>query len=641
MDKAIRKCIAAFRRIIVLLIAVQLLLFTLVPRLHAAAVAMTTHHNDNARTGANLNETILNTRNVNRARFGKLFVHAVDDDIFTQALYVPGLVIPNKGRHNVVYVATQNNSVYAFDADNNQGSNAEPLWQVGFTDPAVGIIPVPEEEIGNPGEGNLRRNGNVGIMGTPVIDINSKTMYLVARTKESTTFVQKLHALDLRTGAEKFGGPVRIAATVAGTGYGSNGGKLKFEPRIHNQRAGLALGNGAVYISWASHGDAGLYHGWVIAYDAQSLKKTGIFNVSPNGFQGGIWQSGQPPVLDAAGSVYVATGNGSFSASIGGSDFGQSIVKLAPRSLAVMDWFTPDNWDALNIADVDVNASGLLLLPGERRLVTGDKESRVFLLDTANLGHLLPGNVQAVQSINVNDGGRLFGSPVYYNSPSRGSLVYFWGQADYLKAYAFNGSAMGSDPVMHSHFAAAGSMPGGAALSLSANGSVPDTGILWAAQPNGGDAEAGIVPGVLRAFDASQLSRELWNSVQNPARDDVGNHAKFVPPTIANGRVYLPTFSGQLAVYGLLNPAVYATPKTAVLRVVTKGSGTGQVVSVPAGIDCGTQCRKRFPVGSIVSLTANPSGAASFSGWLGACRNKRNPCRVKVTTDRKITAIFR
>jgi hypothetical protein len=238
-----------------------------------AQVGQSTHHNDAARSGANLSETQLSTANVNVDQFGKLFSYTVDADVYAQPLIVPGVAIPGKGTHTVLYVATNNNSVYAFDADSNQGANAQPLWQVNFNNAAAGVTPVPVADVQT--RQNIRNPGPIGVMGTPVIDLASRTLYLVARTKESGAYVQRLHALDLSSGAEKMGGPKVITASVPGSGYDSVGGMVSFNPKWQNQRAGLALANGTVYIAWGSHEDTDPYHGWVMATTRRRSPKPG------------------------------------------------------------------------------------------------------------------------------------------------------------------------------------------------------------------------------------------------------------------------------------------------------------------------------------------------------------------------------
>ena len=415
-----------------------------------------THRYDNARTGANLAETQLNTSTVNATQFGKLFSYAVDADIYAQPLVIRNVVIPSKGTHNVVFVATNNNSVYAFDADNNQGANAQPLWQVSFNGP--GVTPLWASDVGS--LNSIRTPGPIGIMGTPVIDQATGTMYLVARTKETaggnTFYIQRLHALAITTGAEKFGGPVIIQASVPGSGYDSVAGTVTFNPLMENQRAGLALANGNVYIAWASYGDSNPYHGWVIAYNASTLQQVGALCVTPNGARGGIWQSGQPLSIDASGNLYVATGNGDFD---GSRNFGESVLKLNP-SLSLLDWFAPDNWSTLNTLDLDLGSAGLLLIPGTNKLLAGGKEGRFYLVNETGLGHTQVGNGQIPQTFQVTSGGNLHGAPAFWNGPS-GPWAYVWGEVDFLKAFAFNGSTFNTTPITQSAKKAPPGMPGG------------------------------------------------------------------------------------------------------------------------------------------------------------------------------------
>ncbi len=563
----------------------------MLPGVLNAQVSVWTHHNDNSRTGANLNETQLNTTNVKTGTFGKLFSQTVDASIYAQPLYLQNISIPGKGTHNVVYVATMNDSVYAFDADNNAGANASPLWSVNFTNPTAGITAVPGTDI----QTSPNVSGPVGILSTPVIDQSSGTMYLIARTKENGAYFHRLHALDITTGAEKFGGPVLVQPTVSGTGYDASGGQIHFNPKTANQRAALTLVNGRLIIAWSAiDDDVDPYHGWVISYNPTTLQVLNVFNTTPNGSRGGIWQSGSGAAVDAAGNVYFTTGNGDWN---GSSNFGNSVFKLNPASgLSLQDYFTPYNWQDLNVGDQDLGVSGPMLIPNTDLLLSGSKTGFLYLMHTGNMGHVQFGDVQIVQSFAAVVG-HLHGAPVYYNSPVRGPLVYTWSEDDTLKAFHFNGTDFDPTPVTQSSFAAPGGMPGGI-LSLSANGSVAGTGILWATVPSASDAEFQVVPGVLRAFDASGLSNELWNSLQKPA-DDVGNFAKFCPPTIANGKVYLATFSNRLNVYGLnANFTISGAPAS---RSVLPSSGTTYTITVTAA--------NGFTGNTALSISGLPSGA--------------------------------
>jgi len=289
-----------------------------------AQINITTERYDNSRTGANLNETVLATSNVNSSQFGKLYSYVVDGSVQAQPLYVSNLTIPSRGSRNVLFVVTMNDVVYAFDADSN-GTNGGILWKVDFRNSSAGVSPIPIADIVN--NNTLNIVGNVGIESTPAIDLSSNTMYLVARTKEvsggSTNYVARLHALDITTGAEKLGGPVVIQGSVPGNAPGSSGGRLPFDPLIQNQRTSLALVNGLVVFSWASHEDLWAWHGWVFAYNALTLQQTSIFCVTPNGQNGGVWMAGRAPVVDSSGNLYYASGNGDWD---GGSIFGDSVM---------------------------------------------------------------------------------------------------------------------------------------------------------------------------------------------------------------------------------------------------------------------------------------------------------------------------
>ncbi len=542
-----------------------------------APVAVWTQHNDNFRTGANLAETELTTTTVNPSQFGKLFTQPVDGDTYAQPLVIPNVAIAGKGTHNVVFVATMNNSVYAFDADNNRGSNAQPLWYVTFNSPP-NVIPVPAGDVEQ--RNNIRNPSPVGIMGTPVIDQSTGTIYLVARTKEingaTTRYVQRLHALDIRSGAEKFGGPAEIQASVPGSGYDATGGQIVFNPLRENQRSALALGNGLIYIMWASVEDRDPYHGWIMAYDASTLNQIRAWSVTPNGSEAGIWQAGQGAAIDEFGSVYATSGNGTFTANSGGRDYGEAVVKLSPLLDTVTDWFAPDNWAFLNGEDLDFGSSGPLLIPDTNLAISGGKAGTFFLMDRSDLGHLLPGNSQIVQSFQATSGGHIHGSPVYWNGPG-GPLIYVMGEQDYLKAFHFNGLRFDTTPLTKTTFTAPPGMPGGF-MSISAQDSTPGSGIVWVSMPANSDAEVAVVPGILRAFDASDLTRQLWTSQQTPLRDPIGNYAKYVAPTVANGHVYMATFSNQLVVYGLLDSL---TPPTGALAVsATQSSATADLTAV-------------------------------------------------------------
>ena len=539
-----------------------------------AQVSVTTYHNDSSRTGQNVHETILTTANVNPGQFGRIFVQPVDGYIYAQPLYVPNVTIGGAA-HNVVFVATEHDSVYAFDADNRSGANASPLWHVSFINPpAVTTV----DSYGDAGCGDLVPE--IGISGTPVIDTGSGTLYVVANTKENGVFFQRLHALDIATGAEKFGGPVAIQGTVAGTGDGSSGGQVSFDPLKQNQRPALLLRNGVVYISSASHCDISPYHAWVFGYNASNLQQVAVWNSTPNGGLGGIWQGGGGPAADSAG-IYFATGNGTFDVNTGGKDWGDTILKMsAPTggTLRPLSYFTPFNQDVLAADDTDLGSGGVVLLPDlpqgsahQHLLVQCGKEGSVYLVDRDNMGGYNSTTDQVVQELAGAIGG-IWGMPAYWNN-----TVYFGGQYDNLKAFSFNANNSGllsASAVSYSpeSFGYPGPTP-----SISANGT--GNAILWAIQT---DAYGSNGAAVLHAYDATNLAHELYNSTQNGASDTPGPAVKFAAATVVHGKVYVGTAT-QLAVYGLRPPpagapayspagGVYASAQSVQITSTTPGA---------------------------------------------------------------------
>ena len=541
-----------------------------------AQVSVLTQHNDLARTGQNINETVLNTSNVNVGGFGKLFWRTIDGQVYAQPLYVPNLLVGGKTR-NVVYVATQHNSVYAFDADD--PAAAAPLWHVNLG------TPVPSQDIciisGDTDPRDcpyLDINPEIGITSTPVIDSNAGIIYVVARTKSSnSTYHFFLHALDLKAGSEQLGGPVEITGQVTGSGTGSSGGILAFNPTFHLQRPSLLLLNGVVYVAFGAVGDIGTFHGWIMGYSTPTLQQTTILCITPNGSDGGIWESGQGLVSDGVNDIYVMTGNGTFDANVsGGKDYGDSVLQISTSSgLAVNDYFTPSNQAILFEHDTDLGSGGPLLLPNTSLLTGIGKDKLLRLVSTTSLGKFNSGFDGDVQEFTATLNAYL-GSPVYWDSPNNGPVVYLWSPADFLTAYKLVGGMFQTTPATQSTIQNSTGFANTAPLSVSANGGLVGSGIVWAGGSFSGSASGVSAPGVLRAFDATNLGTELWDSMQNPARDDVGLYAKWVPPTVVNGKVYLPSFSGQLLVYGLNPPAASgirfvqaasATPGTATASV--------------------------------------------------------------------------
>jgi hypothetical protein len=505
-----------------------------------------THHNDNARTGQNLGETVLTPANVNSGSFGKLFSYNLDGLSMASPLYVAGVNIGGTLR-NVVYVATQHNTVYAFDAD---GRSSTPLWQRSFL--GSGVTTVPASDTGE----CCDIAPEIGITGTPVIDQASGTLYVVAKTKEGTAYRQRLHALDIATGAEKFGGPVLIQASVPGSGQGSVGGNVAFDALHENQRPALLLSNGVVYIGFGSHGDIQPYHGWLLGYNATTLQQTIAVNFSPNGQGAGIWQANAGPAADAAGNLYVVTANGTFDTNTTNrKNYGDSVVKVTPAG-SVADFFTPHDQASIDANNFDLGAAGAMLLPDQpgahpHLLVAAGKNNTLYLIDRDNMGgyNSLNDN-QIVQSlVNIFPFGSPepgnYSAPVYFNG-----TVYFGPIRDNIQAFRLTNGLLSTAPVSRS--AEIFNYPG-AMLAISANGTA--NGILWALQRNG---DCGVQltcstasAGVLKAYDANDLTRLLYSSDQVPARDTLDFATKFSVPLVANGRVYVTTM-GRLTVYGLL-----------------------------------------------------------------------------------------
>ncbi len=443
------------------------------------SVNVLTAHNDNNRDGLNAAETALTPADVNSSQFGKLFSVPVDGQVYAQPLYVSALAIPGQGTHDVVFVATEHDSVYAFDAD-----SGALLWHDSFIDPAAGITPVSAQNYNS--DAILPE---IGITGTPVIDLSTDTMYLVAATQETsgstTNFVQRLHALDITTGAEKFGGPVVIQASVPGSGDG--GSTVSFVAQYQLQRAGLLLENGVVYIGWSSHGDATPVHGWVTGYSASTLQLVTVFNTSPNTQLNTIWMSGGGLAADANGHVYFVTGNGPISSTSNGfnpaaGDYAETVLNLATSGgLSVSDYFTPSNWQALDAVDEDFGSGGVVLFdqPGATDpdlLVTAGKAGTIYLINRDNMGQFNSGSDNVVQELPGAIGPE-YGSPAYFNN-----TIYYGGVGDTLKAFTLTNGLFGSGPSSQSStsFAYPGTTP-----SISANGT--SDGIVWAIE-NGSQA---------------------------------------------------------------------------------------------------------------------------------------------------------
>ncbi len=515
----------------------------------ASLFSILTGRDDNGRTGQNTNESILTPANVNSNRFGRLFSHALDGYMMAQPLVLANVFIPGRGIHNLLFAATENDSVYAFDADNGAGPNAAPIWRVSFINPAAGILPLQTaidlQASSSPGFYGPK----VGISGTPVIDPATGTIYAAAKTREVTdgvtNFVYRLHALDVTTGAEKFGGPVVIEGSVFGVGDGFEGfGTVNFSAFKHMNRPALLLANGVLTVTFTSHQDFPPYHGWAFAYNAYTLQQLGIFNTTPNGSAGGIWQASSGPAADADGNIYFETGNGTFDAY--NQNYGDSVVKLSTLGgLALVDYFAPYNQLTLNLQDLDIGSAGLILLPDSagspahpHLLVAGSKTGVFWLLDRDNLGQFnASGDTQIVQEISGKTGG-MWVTPAYFNG-----TIYYCAAGDNVKAFAISNAFIKTTPVSTS--AAAIGYPG-SSLSVSANGA--SNAIVWALDTSANQSG----PAVLHAFNATNLAVELYNSGQNPARDNPGFAVKYTMPSIANGKVYVGA-AGYVTVFGNLS----------------------------------------------------------------------------------------
>ena len=505
---------------------------------------------DTSRTGSNSSEIYLSTSNVNSNTFGKLFTRAVDSNIMAQPLYLQGVTF-SSGTHNVVYVGTMNNTVYAFDADNPASSS--PLWSTNLGAPDT----------------TANQWGNLhGIVGTPVIDRALQAIYVVAANTVSGQCVYSLHALDLLSGVEKFGGPAAISGSVSGSAFDGSGGTVTFNGTQQIQRAGLGISGGSVYIGFSGEfADSEPYHGWVFGYSLGTLRQTAVYMSTPNGQGAGVWQGSRAPVIDANGVLYYETGNGDYDGAV---NFGESFIKMTPNSsgaLTLSDWFTPYNWATLNEYDWDLGSSGPTLIPGSNRIVGGGKTGILYSLNTGSLGHNNPsGDTQIPQSFLATAGC----TPPYswhacsqimsqaFSYAAAVPTLYVWGVYDKLRAYQFVNGAFNTTAA--SVGAASAYFPGGS-VSHSSYLATSGTGIVWAVVNDVNDGGNYFFTPVhygaasLHAYDASNLTNELWNSDQKSG-DALGNLPGFSGAIVANGKVYVPTFSNQLVVYGLLNGPV-------------------------------------------------------------------------------------
>ena len=517
-------------------------------------VSVLTQHNDNARTGQNTSETILTAANVNTSQFGKLFALPVDGQVYAQPLYVAGVTI-NGGVHNVVIVATENDSVYAFDADS---TSAVLLWntKASLVDAAHGAG-ASETAASSAVIGCSDLQPSIGITSTPVIDLASKTIYVEAKSTNGVKYFHRLHALDLLTGNEKAPGPVVIAATVSGTGDGSTNGQLAFEDLYEMNRPGLLLLNGTIYLAYASHCDGGPYHGWLFAYDEGTFAKKSVYVTTPNGGLGGFWMSGAGVAADGSGNIFIASGNGDFdTTNVPAKETSDTLLKLGTTNqiLTQLDYFTPHDQASLQSGDEDLGSGGIVLLPDQpgtfpHILVEAGKEGRVYVINrdqmTTNNSHYCSGCANDPEIIEESGNGTvgccgvaMFNVPTYWNNN-----LYFWGAQDVLRSIPITN---GLPDFTHITASTPYITFPGAGTSVSSNGTT--AGIVWAIDSSQYKTPG---PAVLYAFDATNVRSILYSSGQNATRDAAGNAVKFAVPTIANGKVYVGT-SNAVDVYGLL-----------------------------------------------------------------------------------------
>ena len=498
-----------------------------------------TYHNDNARTGQNLNETILTPSNVNSTQFGKIFQVTVDGKVDAQPLYASAVAIPSQGTHNVLFVTTEHDSVYAFDAE-----TGAQLWQVSLLQTG---------ETTSDDRGCEQVTPEIGITATPVIDRSigpNGALYVVAMSKDSSSaYHQRLHALDMTTGAEVFGGPKEVQATYPGTGDNSNGTDVIFDPKQYKERPGLLLLNHLIYIAFSSHCDHAPYTAWIMAYNESTLGQANVLDLTPNGNEGSLWMSGAGLAADSAGNIYPLMANGTFDTTLNQNgfpaqgDFGNAFVKLSTAGvgLTVADYFTMTNTVAESNADQDLGSGGALLLPDmtdangvTRHLAVGaGKDQAIYLVDRDNMGKFNPQADNIYQEFLSALPGGIFSMPAYFNS-----RLYFGPVGSSLLAFQFSNAKLQTPPV--SSTSATFAYPG-ATPSISANGA--SNAILWATENTN--------PAVLHAYDATDLSTELYNSNQAGTRDQFGAGNKFITPTIANGKVYVGTTNG-VGAFGLL-----------------------------------------------------------------------------------------
>lgn len=501
---------------------------------NATPVDVVTFQYDNARTGANRSEMILTPANVNSTKFGKIGFFSVDGKVDAQPLYLSQQSIAG-ATHNVLYVVTEHDTVYAFDAD-----SGSILWQKSM----LGAGESPSEPV----NGCSQVTPEIGITSTPVVDRSRGAIYLVAMSKSGSNYFQRIHALNLANGTELFGGPVTVTAHYPGTGDGASGGNVIFNAKQYAERAALLLLNGVVYTTWTSHCDIRPYTGWIIGYDASTLAQTQVLNLTPNGNEGAIWMAGNGPAADSGNNIYFLTGNGTFDTTLDGNGFpgqgnyGNCFMKLSTSgTLAVADYFTMSNTVSESNSDIDLGSGGAIVLPDlndnggqpHQLAVGAGKDSIIYVVDRNAMGKFHATDT-IYQEIHGALAGSVFSAPAYFNQ-----TVYYGAVSDAIKAFSISNAKLGTTPSSRTSttFTYPGATPG-----ISANGT--GSAILWAVENSN--------PAVLHAYGATNLSTELYNSNQAASsRDQFGAGNKFIVPIIVNGKVYVGTPNG-VAVFGLL-----------------------------------------------------------------------------------------
>jgi hypothetical protein len=508
---------------------------TLTVNTAGAAADVLTYHNDIGRTGQNLNETILTTSNVTSAKFGKVGFDSTDGLVDAEPLYASSVAVPGKGNHNLLIVASEHDTVYAFDAD-----SGTTIWQTSMLKTG--------ETTSDP-RNCSQVSPEIGVTSTPVIDRTrgpNGAVYVVAMSKSGSTYHQRLHALDLALGAELFGGPVDIQASYPGTGDNSSGGNVIFDPAQYKERAGLLLLNGVIYMGWASHCDIQPYTGWIMGYSASTLVQTSVLDVTPNGNEGAIWMAGAGLAADNSGNIYFLDANGDFDTNLNASgfpsdgDYGNAFMKLSTSSgLAVADYFEMDNEASENGSDTDLGSGGALVLPdlsnGAGQMmhlaVGAGKDNNLYVVNRDSMGKFSSNNANIYQELAGALPGGVWAMPAYFNN-----RVYYGSVGSPIQAFTITNAKLSSSAHTANNFAYPGATP-----SISANGS--NNGIVWAVENSS--------PAVLHAYDAGTLN-ELYNSNQaSGGRDQFGAGNKFMTPMITNGKVFVGTPNG-VAVFGLL-----------------------------------------------------------------------------------------